>query len=328
MWGLLPPRHMPDVASAATPVCIGDRAAPRIRARLVPAPCRARSPDTGCSGALCDKATSRAFPPGYRPYTARGRCQTTRFARDAVCCNSPTETLVEHFDSQPPTHAPHLVCLTQPCRWTSLTKRACKEWATDLDWWAVHKPHTPLVNVKPASSKEFACHLRHASFDLRKHLGGPPFKDPPVIAPTRLLARSSTCSACLKGLVERLQYRWKRASSCLRRTACLEPPLTTDELGGTEAAFNKAKQTVIKGKWELFSTTQVAEQAYGPRRLTSDEYLEAIREEIALRALARLFHPDPDFLSRVEDYISGSSTESSRKTPCRSVDRRPRFTLA
>ena len=83
--------------------------------------------------------------------------------------------------------------------------------------------------------------------------------------------------------------REPRAAYVVRHA--LEPPLTTDELGGTEAAFNKAKQTVIKGKWELFSTTQVAEQAYGPRRLTSDEYLEAIREEIALRALARLFTP-------------------------------------
>ena len=151
-----------------------------------------------------------------------------------------------------------------------------------------------------------------------------------VITPTRLLAWTPTCQACLRHYanVQRLQYHLKASSACLLRTAWLLPPLTWDQLRETERPCKSAAKAIKHGHWEGFTATAPAQQAFGPRALTAHEIVDVMGEDLCLDVLARLYHPDPTFISSVEAYVAAKSSEGQRKTASRFWDSRPSFTRA
>ena len=219
----------------------------------------------------------------------------------------------------------------RPSWWTQQLKKACKDWASDLQRWA-HGGASSGPQPAPASPVPlpFTCSHCGKGFSLRKHLWVHLSRSHAVITPTRSLAWTSTCQACLKHYanVERLQYHLKSSSPCLLRTAWLVPPMTPEQLCEAERPHKAATKAVRGGMWEGFTATASVQQAYGPRALTAHEIVEAMGEELCLDVLARLFHPDPTFISFVEAYVADRSSEGQRKTASRFWDHRPSFTHA
>ena len=104
--------------------------------------------------------------------------------------------------------------------------------------------------------------------------------------------------------------------------------MTPEQLCEAERPHKAATKAVRGGMWEGFTATASVQQAYGPRALTAHEIVEAMGEELCLDVLARLFHPDPTFISFVEAYVADRSSEGQRKTASRFWDHRPSFTHA
>ncbi|CAE7555966.1 unnamed protein product [Symbiodinium sp. CCMP2456] len=215
-------------------------------------------------------------------------------------------------------------------------QHACQYvWDSDLRWWKAQgqtpSPSPSAIEEPEASAdRPFVCHHCFATFPMRKHLWVHLARAHDEITPTRLLAHSSTCQACLKhfGSVERLQYHLKQHGDCLLRTAWLLPPLTRAELAEVEAPFKLAKKGLRKGNWQQFSAVDTAMQSYGPPALTAHEIAAEIGDDITLDVLGRLYHPDPAFVLSVENYVAAKSTEGRRNTASRFWDQRPRFTFA
>ena len=220
--------------------------------------------------------------------------------------------------------------------WTRQLKKAIAVCSADLRKWAQQQaplrsqdivdspPEPPSPPPRPPGF-DFTCEECGASFPMRKHLAVHRARRHGKIAITRRLAPTATCLACMKHFESpiRVQFHLKWSSPCLSRVARLIRPLTLPEVQAVEQDAKSLQRKVAHGKWELFRAPTAACTAAGPRILTAQERAEAEGEEMALSTLSRLFHPCPNFLQEVEDFIAGRSVEGPRRTAAGFWDKRP-----
>ena len=215
--------------------------------------------------------------------------------------------------------------------WTRQLKKAAKIFHADLITWASKVDTVTTADTsgeEPGVPEEasFRCSLCSAVFPLRKHLAVHEARRHGLISVTRLLSPGPTCLACMRHYdsTERAQCHLKSSHACLYRVARLIPPLSLDEVRLAEQDCKRLKRQVVHGKWELYKAPEQVQVAAGPKLLTAHERVELEGEDIPLQTLARLFHPCPDFLRRIDTYIADRSQEGPRRTAASFWDRRPR----
>ncbi|CAE7889137.1 hypothetical protein AK812_SmicGene17289 [Symbiodinium microadriaticum] len=201
--------------------------------------------------------------------------------------------------------------------WTRQLKKAAKIFHADLITWASKVDTVTTADTsgeEPGVPEEasFRCSLCSAVFPLRKHLAVHEARRHGLISVTRLLSPGPTCLACMRHYdsTERAQCHLKSSHACLYRVARLIPPLSLDEVRLAEQDCKRLKRQVVHGKWELYKAPEQVQVAAGPKLLTAHERVELEGEDIPLQTLARLFHPCPDFLRRIDTYIADRSQEA------------------
>ena len=215
--------------------------------------------------------------------------------------------------------------------WTRQLKKAAKVFQSDLDHWANEGGGHAAVELDevvalPQPDSSFRCSLCPAAFPLRKHLAVHEARKHGLISVTRLLSPGPTCLACLRHYdsTERAQHHLKSSHACLHRVARLIPPVSLEGVQEAERDCKRRRRQAVHGRWELYKAPEQVQVAAGPRILTAHERVEAEGEDISLQTLARLFHPCPAFLCRVDAYIADRSQEGPRRTSASFWDRRPR----
>ena len=220
--------------------------------------------------------------------------------------------------------------------WTRHLKKAVTVCAGDLRDWVKCQAPTRSSALPPADSPsprraplprglDFTCEECGASFPLRKNLAVHYARRHGRIALTRRLAPTSTCLACMRHFDSpvRVQFHLKSSSACLFRVARLIRPLSLEEVREAELETKTLKRKVDHGRWELYRAPALACTAEGPRILTAQERAEVEGEDMALSTLSRLYHPCPNFLREVDEFIASRSVEGPRKTAAGFWDKRP-----
>ncbi|CAE7244695.1 unnamed protein product [Symbiodinium sp. CCMP2592] len=144
----------------------------------------------------------------------------------------------------------------QPTWWTKVLKGAAAKWHQDLEHWEQARSAETAASGEaadqidaPPPALPFSCHLCQAAFPLRKHLWVHYARKHNVITPTRALAHSDTCVACLRhysNVVDRqtdvaaTQNRLQDAK--MAATAASRETLPRGSLRNMEAAIAESKE--------------------------------------------------------------------------------------
>ena len=219
----------------------------------------------------------------------------------------------------------------EPRWWVRQVKSACRQAQKDMAAWCSGTSRAILPGSCEGSRPDvgvdhpFQCLWCGAAFRLRKHLGVHLARAHQIFSPARHLAHGTTCVSCLKCFwtVSRHQQHLRTTDACMWRTCLLVPCHSIGEMRAEEGEDTQRAKQVRSGSWASHRATLPVVPAQGPKPLTASERLDLLDEEADLGLMSRLFYPDPHFLSWVELFLAGRSTEGPRSGTASFWDRRP-----
>ena len=156
----------------------------------------------------------------------------------------------------------------QPGWWLSCVRQAISCYRRDLGQWVARAGSVQCAVVPPTPTPDepFQCPHCGATVSLRRYLCTHLAQRHQLVSPARHYAPTPWCASCLRSYsdVAAVQNHLRKNPACLRRSACVLPPMSHEEIQQAEMSHKTARRRVRRGDWQSYVRPSPVLRVFGP----------------------------------------------------------------